>query len=84
MQRVEQNIQIDRPSSKLTNGVCPAANHAGKIISRRRDVVRGLVVNFDLGTVSETYRSQQRGSLRPRARRVAVLGWVRDGVTPSR
>jgi len=49
MQRVEQNIQTDRPSSKLTNGVCPAANHAGKIISRRRDVVRGVVVNFDLG-----------------------------------
>jgi len=35
---------------------------------------RGVVVNFDLGERSPKPRSQQRGSLRPRARRVAVLG----------
>jgi len=35
---------------------------------------RGVVVNFDLGERFPRPRSQQRGSLRPRARRVAVLG----------
>ena len=35
---------------------------------------RGVVVNFDLGEWFPRPRSQQRGSLRPRARRVAVLG----------
>ena len=33
-----------------------------------------LVVNFDLGERFPRPRFQQRGSLRPRARRVAVLG----------
>ena len=37
-------------------------------------VTRGVVVNFDLGERFPRPRSQQRGSLRPRARRVAVLG----------
>jgi len=41
------------------------------------------VVNFDLGERFPRPRSQQRGSMRPRARRVAVLGWVRSGVAPS-
>ena len=36
--------------------------------------IRGVVVNFDLGERFPTPRSQQPGSLRPRARRVAVLG----------
>jgi len=40
------------------------------------------VINFDLGERFPTPRSQQRGSLRPRARRVAVLGWVREGGRP--
>ena len=35
---------------------------------------RGVVVNFDLGERFPRSRSQQRGSLRPHARRVAVLG----------
>ena len=35
---------------------------------------KGVVVNFDLGGRFPRHRSQQRGSLRPRARRVAVLG----------
>ena len=34
---------------------------------------KGVVVNFDLGGRFPRHRSQQRGSLRPRARRVAVL-----------
>ena len=34
----------------------------------------GVVVNFDLGERFPRPRSQQQGSLRPRARRVAVLG----------
>ena len=41
--------------------------------------IRGVVVNFDLGERFPRPRSQQQGSLRPRARRVAVLGWVREG-----
>ena len=41
-------------------------------------ISRGVVVNFDLGERFPRPRSQQRGSLRPRARRVAVLG-VRAG-----
>ena len=44
----------------------------------------GVVVNLDLGERLPRPRSQQRGSLRPRARRVAMLGWVREGVVPSR
>jgi len=47
-------------------------------------IAGGVVVNFDLGERFPRPRSQQRGSLRPRARRVAVLGWVREGVAPSR
>ena len=35
---------------------------------------RGVVVNFDSGERFPRPRSQQRGSLRPRARREAVLG----------
>ena len=35
---------------------------------------RGVVVNFDLGERFPRPWSQQRESLRPRARRVAVLG----------
>jgi len=50
------------------------------------------VVNFDLGERFRRPRSQQQGSLRPRARHVAVLGvdvggvalscWVGLGVSP--
>ena len=36
-------------------------------------MVGGVVANFDLGERFPRPRSQQRGSLRPRARRVAVL-----------
>jgi len=43
---------------------------------------RDVVVNFDLGERFPRPRSQQRGSLHPRARRVAVLVWVREGVAP--
>ena len=35
---------------------------------------RDVVVNFDLGERFPRPRSQQRGSLRPRAQRVAMLG----------
>ena len=53
-----------------------------------------VVENFDLGERFPRPRSQQRGSLRPRARRVAVLGmgagggrllplWESGGVTPG-
>jgi len=35
---------------------------------------RSIVVNFDLGEWFPRPRSQQRGSLCPRARHVAVLG----------
>ena len=42
--------------------------------------VRDVVVNFDLGERFPRPRSQQRGSLRPRARRVAVL---RVGTPPE-
>jgi len=47
-------------------------------------VVRGVVVNSDLGERFPRPRSQQRGSLRPRARRVAVLGVGAGGGHPSR
>ena len=43
---------------------------------------RGVVVNFDLGERFPRPRSQQRGSLRPRARRVAVLGVGAGGGRP--
>ena len=43
-------------------------------------ISRGVVVNFDLGERFPRPRSQQRGSLRPRARRVAVLGVGAGGV----
>ena len=42
----------------------------------------GVVVNFDLGERFPRPRSQQRGSLRPRARRVAVLGVGAGGGRP--
>jgi len=45
---------------------------------------RGVVVNFDLGERFVRPRSQQRGSLRPRARHVAVLGLGAGGGRPSR
>jgi len=46
-------------------------------------VNRGVVVNFDLGErFPRPYRSQQRESLRPRARSVAVLGVGAGGVAP--
>ena len=41
-----------------------------------------VVVNFDLGERFPRPRSQQRGSLRPRARRVAVLGVGAEGSRP--
>ena len=41
------------------------------------------MVSFDLGERFPRPRYQQRGSLRPRARRVAVLGRMREGVAPS-
>jgi len=37
-------------------------------------VTMGVVVNFDLGERFLRHRSQQQGSLRPRAWHVAVLG----------
>jgi len=40
------------------------------------------VVNFDLGERFPRTRSQQRGSLRPRARHVAVLGVGAGGGRP--
>jgi len=40
------------------------------------------VVNFDLGERFPRPRSQQRESLRPRARSVAVLGVGAGGVAP--
>jgi len=40
------------------------------------------VVNFDLGGRFRRPRSQQRGSLRPRARRVAELGMGAGGGCP--
>ena len=40
------------------------------------------MVNFDLGERFPRPRSQQRGSLRPRARRVAVLGVGTGGGRP--
>ena len=43
---------------------------------------RGVVVNFDLGGRFPRPRPQQRGSLRPRARRVAVLGVGAGGSRP--
>jgi len=45
-------------------------------------ILRGVVVNFDLGERFPRPRSQQRGSLRPRARRVAVLGVGAEGGRP--
>jgi len=42
----------------------------------------GLVVNFDLEKRFSRPRSQQQGSLRPRARRVAVLGVGAGGGRP--
>jgi len=44
--------------------------------------LRGAVVNFDLGERFPRLRSQQRGSLRPRSRRVAVLGVGAGGSRP--
>jgi len=44
--------------------------------------LRGVVVNFDLGERFPRPRSQQRRSLRPRARRVAVLGMGAGGGRP--
>ena len=43
---------------------------------------RGVVVNFDLGERFPRSRSQQRGSLCPCARRVAVLGVSAGGGRP--
>ena len=43
---------------------------------------RGVVVNFDLGEWFPRSRSQQRGRLHPRARRVAVLGVSAGGGRP--
>ena len=40
------------------------------------------MANFDLGERFPRPRSQQRGSLRPRARRVAVLGLGAGGGRP--
>jgi len=45
-------------------------------------LTRGVVVNFDLGERFPRPRSQQRVSLRPRARRVAVLGVGAGGGRP--
>jgi len=42
----------------------------------------GVVVNFDLGERFPRPRSQQRGSLRPRVRRAAVLGVGAGGGRP--
>ena len=39
---------------------------------------RGVVVNFDLGNGFRDL-GPATGELAPRARRVAVLGWVREG-----
>ena len=45
-------------------------------------MAKGVVVNFDFGERFPGPRSQQRGSLRPRARRVAVLGVGAGGGRP--
>jgi len=45
-------------------------------------ITRHVVVNFDLGERFPRPRSQQRGSLRPRARRVAVPGVSAGGGRP--
>ena len=43
---------------------------------------QGVEVNFDLGERFPRPKSQQRGSLCPRARRVAVLGMGAGGGRP--
>ena len=45
-------------------------------------IARGVVVNFDFREWFPRPRSQQRGSLRPRARRVAMRGGCRRGSPP--
>jgi len=50
------------------------SNHDHTQQLRTRTGTRGVVVNFDLQERFPRPRSQQRGSLRHRARRVAVLG----------
>ena len=55
------NLALQPPNSKTKHGPCSLG-------------CRGVVVNFDLGKRFPRPRSQQRGNLRPRARRVAVLG----------
>jgi len=51
---------------------------------RHRAMDRGVVVNFDLVERFPRPRAQQRGSLRPRAWRVAVVGMGAGGGRPSR
>jgi len=74
-------------STKLSSvrpSVCPFR----RVIRPPHAAAVGLLlwagVNFDLGERFPRPRSQQRGSLRPRARRVAVLGMGAGGGRPSR
>ena len=53
-----------------------------KSSSWKVDSSMGVVVNFDLGERFPIPRSQQRGRMYPRAWRVALLGWARQGVAP--
>jgi len=80
----------------------PLEHWGGQVERRRREnrgavggegwvwggaVPMGVVVNFDLGERFPRPRTQQRGSLRPRTRRVAVLavgaGGGRDFFMPN-
>ena len=65
--------------------LCPCVAHTSKSRGSGctdRDVVRSVVVNFDLGERFPRPMSQQRGSLRSHARRVAVLGVCAGGGRP--
>ena len=55
-----------------------------KCFLSKQHVNRGVVVNFDFGERFPRPRSQQLGSLRPRARRVAVLRMGAGGGHPLR
>jgi len=54
------------------------------LFNTTRVLCRGVVVNFNLGGRFPRPRSQQRGRLRPRSRRVAVLEVGVGGGHPSR
>ena len=60
-----QSHELHSSSAEIWNRVAKG--------TKIRHLSRGVVVNFDLGERFPRPRSQQRGSLRPRTRRVAVL-----------